>query len=179
MTTTLWYTKDVPVRRRKREHTMSPTTETTTKKANPVTRTVFDLAKFDSVKLEKPFSDPEKPANLEAALAAVGNDQSKLLDVIHAGLVSHARDAAYNDIAGFYVVDEDDNTTETLYSGQFADETVSKKINGAVLGLAKALGYEKSLPKEKKAALKDQAISFIRSNPAMLAQITGTPAPAQ
>ena len=160
---------------RKRKNKMTPTQDTNTvvaPKSNPVTRTVFDLTVFDSVKLEKPFTPPSKPTDLNAALAAVGNDTAKLLDVIHAGLTSEARDAAYNDIQGFLVVGEDGEATEP-YVGKFADDAKGKLINNAILAFAKMNGYDKSLPKEKKAALKESATQFLRDNPAAIASIQG------
>lgn len=160
--------------RPRKDQSMSPSTETTTEtpKGNPVTRTVFDLASFDDVKLSKPFNPPSAPTTLEEALAAVGNDTSKLLSVIHEGLISEARQNAYDAIDGFFIVTED-GVSDTPYTGKFADDEKGKLINNAILALAKINGYEKSLAPEKKKALKDKAISFLRDNPAMLASLQG------
>jgi hypothetical protein len=136
-----------------------------------VTRTVFDLTAFDDVKLVKPAVVlPTKPSTLEEALAACGNDSAKLLDVIHEGLVSEAKSVAYDTIEGFQVVGEDGEAGEP-YTGQFADDAKGKLINNAILAIAKINGFDKSLPKERKAALKDKATSFLRDNPAMLASL--------
>src|SRR4051812_33131412 len=89
-------------------------------------RTVFDLQKFDDVKLVKEFAVPAKPTSLEEALAAVGNDQSRLLEVIHSGLTAAAANDAYNNIDGFKVVGEDGEASEP-YTGKFADEEMGKK----------------------------------------------------
>ncbi len=150
---------------------MTPQT-TETPKGNPVTRTVFDLTAFDDIKLSKPFTPPAAPTTLEEALQAVGNDTSKLLAVIHEGLISEARATAYETMEGFMVVAEDGSATEA-YTGKFADEEKGKLINNAILSLAKINGYDKSLPKEKKAALKEKATAFLRDNPAMLASLQG------
>lgn len=135
-------------------------------------RTVFDLQKFDDVKLVKEFAVPAKPTSLEEALAAVGNDQSKLLEVIHSGLTAAAANDAYNNIEGFKVVGEDGEPSEP-YTGKYADEDMGKKINAAILSLAKLQGYDKSLSPAKKNELKESATNFLRSNPAMLASIAG------
>ena len=172
---------------------MTPNGSTTRK----VTRTVFDLTAFDDVKLEKTVTLPSKPTTLEEALKAAGNDTAKLLDLIHEGLISESVETARADISGFKVVSEDgeasdlyvrtipvvdqngvpvlneDGTPKTEETGKFADEEKGKKINAAILALAKMNGFEKSLPKDKKAALKEKATEFLRSNPAMLAGMQG------
>jgi hypothetical protein len=148
---------------------MTPSNGQATRK---VTRTVFDLTAFDDVKLEKTVTLPTKPTTLEEALQAAGNDTAKLLDLIHEGLISEAVEKSREDISGFKVVGEDGQATEA-YDGKFADEEKGKKINAAILALAKMNGFEKSLPKDKKAALKEKATEFLRSNPAMLAGMQG------
>jgi len=148
---------------------MTPSNGLATRK---VTRTVFDLTAFDDVKLEKTVTLPTKPTTLEEALKAAGNDTAKLLDLIHEGLISESVETARADISGFKVVGEDGEATEA-YDGKFADEEKGKKINAAILALAKMNGFEKSLPKDKKAALKEKATEFLRSNPAMLAGMQG------
>jgi hypothetical protein len=137
-----------------------------------VQRTVFDLTTFDDVKLKKEVPLPPKPQSIEEALAAVGNDSSKLLDVIYEGLVGQKMDAEYSDINGFKVVGDDGEIGDE-YKGTYADESKTKLINAAVLTFAKlnAGGSWDTLSKEKKRELKDNAIAFMRSNPAMLASI--------
>lgn len=151
---------------------MTPTNET---KSNlltkPVTRTVFDLMSFDNVRLTKVMTLPAKPTSVQEALEAVGNDPAKLLDVIYSGLVTDATNREYEDITGFLVIDDETGKPGEPYTGKFADEEISDKINAAVLALAKIQGYDKSLPKEKKTELKETARNFLRSNPAMLASI--------
>ncbi len=157
-------------RKHKKDKTMTPTTSNGTAK---VTRTVFDLTAFDDVKLVKPaVALPNKPTSIEEALAAVGNNAAKLLDVIHEGLVAEAKAVAYDNIEGFQVVNEDGSVGE-VYTGKYADEDKGKLINNAILSLAKMQGYDKSLPPERKRELKEKATSFLRDNPAMLATIQG------
>lgn len=143
-------------------------------KANPVTRTVFDLTSFDDVKLVKDFTPPTPVTSVEEALAAVGNDTAALLAVINEGLTQSARDAAYDNIEGFKIVGENGEAGEQ-YSGKFADESKSKLINAAVLNIAKMFsgGSWDTASKEQKRGWKEQAVEMLRSNPAMLASIQG------
>lgn len=149
---------------------MTPTTVTLP--TAKIQRTVFDLTAFDDVKLVKTVTLPTAPTTLEEALAAVGNDSEKLLKVIHEGLVSETKSAAYESIEGFQTLNEDGTPGDT-YAGKFADEEKGKLINNAILSIAKINGYEKSLTPEKKRELKDRATAFLRDNPAMLASLQG------
>lgn len=131
---------------------------------------VFDLDKFEDVLLKKEYTVPSAPTSLEEALGAVGNDQARLLKVIHDGLMAEANSTAYNDKEGWNATDEEGDIAGP-YSGSFASEELGKKIDAAVLNLAKLSGYDKSLSREKKRELKQSAITFIRSNPAILENI--------
>ena len=147
---------------------MSPTTATIATKT--VTRTVFDLASFDDVKLEKLVAVPAKPTTIEEALTSAGNDTSKLLDLIHEGLVSEAMEAARADVSGFLVAEtEDSEEAGKPYTGQFASDEQKDHINKLVLDFAKMNGFGKSLAKDKKRALKDEARDTLR--PLLLAQL--------
>lgn len=137
-----------------------------------VTKTVFDLQKFDDVKLVKEVPAPAKPGSLKEASEMLNNDTEKLLNIIYAGLVEDARENAQKDMSGFKVYDEDKEEKDfETYNGTFADEEKGKLINAAVLSLAKMQGYEKGKSREEKAALKEKAREFLRSTPAMLASI--------
>ncbi len=153
---------------------MTPsTTDNGQKLGTPITRTVFDLATFDDVKLTKPFVLPAKPATLQDALALVGNDETALLNLIFTGVTAQARDAAYENMAGFVTVEDGE-----AYTGRCADEKTGKAIDGAILALAKVNGYSKDLPKERKDAIKAEVTNFLRANPGMLKGIMGSSAPA-
>lgn len=146
---------------------MTPTNQ------KPTQKTVFDLQKFDDIKLVKQYDVPQRPSTVEEALAVLGNDQSRLLDIVHKGLVAAAGDAAYNDPSGWQIEQEDG--TLAPYNGSYADESKTKLINGAVLNLAKlsAGGSWDTLPKEQKSKLKDAAVEVLRSTPAILKNIIG------
>lgn len=150
---------------------MTPSNESNGPKfGTPVTRTVFDLATFGDVKLTKTFPLPARPATVADALSLVGNDEARLLDLIYKGVVSAARDAAYNSLEGFQTVEDNEP-----YTGQCADEETGKKIDNAILALAKVNGYSKDLPKEQKDAIKTEMADFLRANPKMLKGIIGAP----
>lgn len=156
--------------RYKKDTTMTTGTPAPTP-TQAATMTVFDLTAFDDVKLFLAVPLPPKPTTLEEALAAVGNDTAKLLEVIHEGLSADAIDRAKSNPHSFYIVDDDGKPTSTLYTGKFADEDKGKLIGNAILAIAKMNGYEKSLPREVKASLKEKATQFLRDNPAMLSSI--------
>lgn len=155
-------------------------TPTPNQNLKSTTRTVFDLETFDDVRLAKQYEVPAKPANVAAALAHLGNNEQALLDIIHRGLIAQAGDAAYNTMDGFRVIGDGNavkpETWGELYTGKYADEETGAKIDAAILSLAKLNGYEKSLPKAQKDALKAEAVEFLRSNPKMLANLAGTSA---
>lgn len=161
---------------RRKAKTMSPQTTNETQlggNTKTVTTSVFDLASFDTVKLSKVITLPSKPASIEEALAAVGNDSQKLLDVIYEGLAADAVETARNDMSGFLIADDDDEEKNGKpYEGKYADEDMSDKINKAVLSMAKVFGFDKSLSKEKKREVKEQAREMLRSNPAFIASIS-------
>lgn len=141
-----------------------------------VTKSVFDLQAFGDVKLTRTVTMPVKPATVEEALAAVGNDKQALLSVIYDGLCERAVESARATSDGWLTVDEDGEASEP-YTGQPVSEEKGKAISLAVLNIAKAGGFDKSLPKDKKRELKAQAMEFLRSNPAMVSFIVGTPTP--
>lgn len=154
----------------RKSNKMTPTTDNGSRFGTDVTRTVFDLTSFDDVKLKKPFPLPEKPATVAEALALVGNDEAQLLDLIYKGVVSKARDAAYASDQGWVTVEE----PSEAYNGRFADEETGKKIDAAILALAKVNGYSKDLDKAKKEAIKAEVTGFLRANPGMLKGIMGS-----
>jgi hypothetical protein len=149
---------------------MTPTTQAT----KNVTKSVFDLQKFDDVKLTRTVTMPAKPATVEEALAAVGNDKQALLNVIYDGLCERAVESARTQSDGWLTVDEDGEPSEP-YTGQPVSEEKGKAISLAVLNIAKAAGYDKSLSKDKKRELKAQAMEFLRSNPLMIQFMASTP----
>ena len=143
-----------------------------------VTKTVFDLASFGKVKLEKTIPEPPAPDSVEAALAAAGNDTATFLQIFHSGLTAAAAVEAEKDLTGFYVVsdDDDDDAEKTLYTGTCATEAQGMVIKGMLANLAKAQGLEKSMPKARKAEIKANVANFVKANPALIQMLLGTPA---
>ena len=164
-------------RRPKKDTQMTPTmNEDKQKPIKTAQITVFDLQSFDDVKLVRHFyADdlPKMPTTVHEALALVGNDTAKLLDLIHQGLIDQAIEKAKQDLSTFYVAgepDEDGKTPEpTLYTGTPVSEEKGKSINAMVLNFAKtAFGYRKDAGKEKKREAKEKAAQLIRDTPAIL-----------
>ncbi len=181
MPTATWYINDRdgatfkgPGLRRKRDKTMTPTNAPETAK---VQLTVFDLAKFDDVTLVKTVTLPGKPETLKAALEASGNDEAKLLELIHEGLKAEAKETARADMSGFMTIPEEEGEESVPYTGAYADEAKGKLINAGILALAKMNGYTKSLDPKKKSELKDNAKAFLRANPAMLGGLVPSAVP--
>jgi hypothetical protein len=162
----------------KKDTTMTPTTETTETKRVPVKTaqvTVFDLQAFDDVKLVRNFYAedlPAKPTTVHEALALVGNDTSKLLELIHQGLIEQTVEAAKSDLSTFSSIPVDDEGKEldpVPYTGTPVSEEKGKSINAMILNFAKtAFGYRKDAGKEKKREAKEKATQLIRDTPAIL-----------
>lgn len=120
----------------------------------PVGANLFDLTKFERVSVEKEIEFiPSK--TMADALAKVGNDESKLLEVIQAG----ERRTAINE------------ARKSLYSDNLVSpKAVSAFVNGfKPLYSFKQLGVKDD--KEGRAAQRAAIYGFIRTNPAILEAI--------
>lgn len=128
-----------------------------------VQNTIFDLDSMDEVTLKKVVTF--KPAaNTQEALAMLGNDSAKFLEVINEGLREHARVSAKSDTSTPWKV-EDEEGVETVFSGTVAD---AKTVNGLILNMAKSVfGYAKDMTRDAKKAAKESAMNLIRSTPAI------------
>lgn len=126
-----------------------------------IQQTFFDLNTFDDVTLVKLITFNE-PTSMEAALAAVGNDQKALLAVIVEGLKERIRAQAKSDQNGWKLTDEDGKPTETAFDGVLADRA---DVNKTVNVLARTVyGYDKDAPKEAKDAAKEKAMALVRGS---------------
>jgi hypothetical protein len=130
---------------------------------------VFDLDSFERTTLYKMYDAPAPVTSVEQALAAVGNDTNRLIEVINDGLQALAGEQVRASNDGWMVEDEEENLVP--YTGSAANETLEKKLNAAVLAFAKLQGYSKELSRDKKSELKGAAQDFIRSNPKMIESI--------
>lgn len=151
---------------------MTPQTKESKPETRKTTMTVFDLQQFDDVKLVREVELPTKPETIEQALAHVGHDKEALLNVIYDGLCERAVEEAKKHPETFHVV-TDDGESEDLYTGTPVSEEKGKAINLSVLNLAKAMGYDKSLPLEKRKALKQAAFDALKGNPALITMLQG------
>lgn len=156
-------------------NTATGTPEVPARKFSPVTRTVFDLGVFDKVELTKDFVAPTPPTSIEQALALVGNDSGKLLNLIYEGMIAESRANQYNEISGFHTIGEDGEPAATEYAGKYADGDRAKAISLMVNSMAKAFsaGTWDSINSDAKKSFRNQAIKMVRENPAMLAMVTG------
>lgn len=126
-----------------------------------IQNTFFDLNTFDDVLLVKlvPFV---APTSMEAALAAVGNDQAALLQVIVDGLTERVRAQAKANSEGWMKTDEDGKPTDTPFDGVLADRA---DVNKTVNVLARTVyGYDKDASKESKEAAKEKAMALVRGS---------------
>ena len=141
-------------------------TQTTAPEATKLRRQkqYFDLESMTEVTLVKTgdFVDPKTP---EEALARLGNDSAKFLEIIVEGLRAEAGRALMADEnVPFQVSDDEGNLTP--FAGTKADPAV---VNPLILNLAKMFGYPSGEKGEaaraKKAAAKKKAIELIKNTP--------------
>lgn len=128
-----------------------------------VQRTVFDLDSFEEVLLVKEF-DYAPVTSIEEAMAKLGNNAAKLLEVINDGLRGEVRNQVADDPTGWHTFD-DEGEMNGDFTGTIADQ---KAVNTLVLTLAKTVfGFSKDLDKDAKKASKSAAMEMIKTNPAI------------
>ena len=132
-------------------------------KLEKVSQSVFDLDSKQDVTLFKAgeFTPVE---NMQEFVSRLANDQKEILSIVNEGLRSHFRDQLKADSSVPWMQENEEGELEA-FSGTPISEEASKKLQVSVLGMAKVLGYEKSLSREQKKALKEQAQEMILSNP--------------
>lgn len=141
---------------------MTPSTTT----VKQVTKQVFDLDTFTEKTLTKDFT-VAPVATYQEFLERLGNDTSKVIDLLNVALISQARETARLSENGWNEFATDENGEETdkvagPFSGTPAD---TKTVNSLVLTLAKTVfGYNKDAKIEVKRASKDKAIAMIKGN---------------
>lgn len=128
---------------------------------------VFDLDTFDDVTLVKEV-EFTPIASLKDALAMVGGDESKLMDLLNVGMEDKAREVARMDSNGwrtFKKSADGDDTAEINgeFSGTPVDDTDVKAL---VLTIAKTTGTYGTTPESRKAA-KEAARSIIKNTPVL------------
>lgn len=142
-----------------------------------VTKEVFDLDEFDTIKLGKYVQMPEKPGSLKEALERFGNDQEKLLGILYEGMCKESEVAAEKTNDGWHEMTADDQLDEAVYSGKSADSDKKKLIDAMILNFAKAaFGFTKNEGRDPKTResnnkAKELARAAIKANTAMVDSI--------
>lgn len=138
----------------------------TTPMSKQVQKSGMSLETFDTVSLYKEV--PEVPAvtSVDDALARVGNDGQKLLNLLTEGLQSLAIEEARTAEAGWLAKDENGNPTGTPFSGQLANPD---DVNPVVLQFAKLMhGYDEATSRKDadgRRKAKEAAIATIKGMP--------------
>ena len=131
-----------------------------------IQRKQFDLDSKEDVILikEVPF---EPVTSNQEALARVGNDAKKFLEIVNQGLKDFTRDQAANDSSPWFLEDEEGEKSE--YTGTPISEEKSKQLAINVLNMAKMLfGYSKKMKPEEKKAAKEKAQTMLLNNPVVV-----------
>lgn len=129
----------------------------------PIQRTITNLDTMEEVTLVKPATFTRVNSNDEA-LARLGNDAKRFLDIINEGLRAEERRTLAGQPGGWYEQDDEGGIGE-LFNGTVADP---KAVNALRLNMAKhVFGYSKDMSKEQKTAALESAMNFIKSNEAI------------
>lgn len=125
----------------------------------PLQNTIFDLDSMSEVTVQKTF-EFQPALSVADALARIGNDQAKLLELINEGLIGEQRAKERVNPTGWQVLN-DEGETAGEFSGVQADV---KKVNALVLTLAKTVfGYSKDLDAAGKASAKQSAMDMVKN----------------
>lgn len=141
-----------------------------------VVKSVFDLDSKGDVTVKK-IGTFAPVATMEEFTSRLGNDASKILQIVNDGLEKYTESALLADSnVPWQLVDENEDGTETLtpFTGTLLSAEKSKSLNATVINFAKLMfGYAKNMVqgdadanRAAKKAAKDQALALILSNPA-------------
>lgn len=162
------------VGRKKKEHKTMPETNSNEVKPKVISKEVFDLNTFDTLKVGAEVDLPKRPGTLEEVMQLFNNDGSKVLDIIYKGMCEAAVENAESQADLIWRTFDEDELTENIYTGPSADESKKKVIDAMVLNFAKAaFGFQSnrglSDPKIREAnnKAKEAARAMIRNNPDM------------
>lgn len=167
---------------------MTPTTTESTGTAQAAadlfltaTKSGMDLATFEKIELFKKYLKPAKVQSVADALARLGNDNAKLLEILDKGLQAEAGIAARNDDAGWLVQDEDSKEAPVLYDGTLVSNEI---LNPVVLMFARlnetevkrgdkvvSITWDEAKGPDEKRAVKLAAIEMIKAQPATVAAL--------
>lgn len=132
---------------------------------------VFDLDSRDYVTVVK-VGTFEPVADAKEAMARIGNDSAKFLEILNSGLKSHALEQLRESDAPWMTEDEEDNLTP--FTGTTISEEKGKQLAANVLNMAKMLfSYSKSMDRDEKRSAKAKAQDMLLSQPAVLEALKG------
>lgn len=129
-----------------------------------VRRQVFSFETFGKVSLAKNYVVPQGFKTLQDALAGVGNDESKLVALINAGVLEQAADTAKASNEGWTIAENNAPSTKE-YTGEFIS---AKNVLATARTLAMTIfGMTPEMTKDEKKAKRQQALEVIKNTPAL------------
>lgn len=131
-----------------------------------VRKQVFDIDLFDNITLVQEVPAPII-SSLQDALAAVGNDESKLVELLKIGFEDKLREETRDKADGWHRFKQNADGEDTIevngaYTGTAADDS---RVTALVLSMAKNM-YASLYATDRKAA-KDKARELIKNTPAI------------
>lgn len=148
---------------------------TQTATVKPTTKSGIDLASFEDVKLYKPVPLVPAVANVQDALARLGNDHAKLMAIIQTGLQTHATNEARSSDEGWLKMDENGKETNEPFSGSLVSVDI---LNPVILSLSRInpvivrrgdqdveITWDDAENRDEKRAVKDATLEMIRTTP--------------
>ena len=127
---------------------------------------IFDLDSREDVTVVK-VGTFEPVENAQQALARIGNDSAKFLEIINSGLKQHAVEQLRESDTPWSTYDDDGAVVP--FSGTPISEEKGKQLAANVLNMAKMLfNYSKSMDRDAKREAKDKAQEMLLSQPAVI-----------
>ena len=144
--------------------------QTKTEQVINVTQKVMDLDTLTELTLVKQFTFTPV-ADAASALALLGNDAAKFMEIVNAGLKDFQRESVRENAEPWHTFAKDGETgeeSETI-NGPYTGTPVNMETVGpVVLNLAKMFGFTKGASLEAKRAAKAKAWETIKASPAIL-----------
>lgn len=144
-----------------------------------INRSVFDLDSKSEVEVVK--SGTFTPvANMQEFVERLGNDSSKILEIVNDGLEEYAKKQLADDSAIAYMVADEEGTL-VPFEGTLIGEEATKRLQNSVLQIAKmTFGYpevprgtkqtaeQMVATRAKKVEAKNGALEMLLANPAVV-----------
>ncbi len=132
-------------------------------------QSVMDLDTLTEITVAKQF-DFTPVTDAASALALLGNDGAKFMEIVNAGLKDYQRETVRANAEPWhtFVKDETGEDTDVL-NGPYAGTPVNMELAGPlVLNFAKMFGFAKTATLEQKRAARAKAWETIKATPAIL-----------